>query len=184
MGGAFAVCPPCAFPSACVLIGARTPLERGPNGVRGGLMTSEQPDEVRLTYRQLAERLGISPDSARNKARRRHWQVTLDNRGTARVRVPLDELPSEPREPLADPRSEPRSHPDQPGVQEELNRARERIAQLEAELIEAKIRVGATEKTEQAKEAALREVIALLERQLERERARADRPWWRWLVGG
>jgi hypothetical protein len=147
-------------------------------------MTSEQPGEVRLTYRQLAERLGISPDSARNKARRRHWTVTLDNQGIAWVRAPLDELPPEPREPVLNLRSEPRSPPDQTEVQGELRRARARIAQLEAELIEAKIRVGATEKTEQAKEAALREVIALLERQLERERARADRPWWRWLVGG
>jgi hypothetical protein len=147
-------------------------------------MAGEQPGEALLTYRQLAARLGISPDSARNKARRRRWIVTLDNRGVARVRVPLDELPAEPPEPRLEPRSEPRSHPDQTGVQEELRRARERIARLEAELIDAKVQAAAAEKAEQAKEAALREVIAVLEQQLERERARADRPWWRWLVGG
>jgi hypothetical protein len=89
-------------------------------------MTNEQPGEALLTYRQLAARLGISPDSARNKARRRHWTVTLDNRGIARVRVPLDALPPEPSEPPAapvSPRSEPRSHLDQMRVQEELRQA-------------------------------------------------------------
>jgi hypothetical protein len=51
---------------------------------------------VVLTYRELGERLGIEPDSARARARRRGWRVMLDNHGVARVHVPPGELPNEP----------------------------------------------------------------------------------------
>jgi chromosome segregation ATPase len=47
---------------------------------------------VWLTYRELADRLGISPDGARMKARRRKWTATTDNAGSIRVSVPEAEL--------------------------------------------------------------------------------------------
>lgn len=64
-----------------------------------------------LTYAELAERLGITGDSARNLVRRRQWARKPGNDGTQRIGVPkeyLDErdmeeaLPS-PTEPPIDP---------------------------------------------------------------------------------
>ena len=64
-----------------------------------------------LTYSELAERLGITGDSARNLVRRRQWTRKPGNDGTQRIGVPkeyLDErdmeeaLPS-PTEPPIDP---------------------------------------------------------------------------------
>lgn len=61
----------------------------------------------RLTYRQLAERLGLSIDAARARVRRGKWLKITDNSGTVRVTVPAsalhtpdvqDELPSEQAE--------------------------------------------------------------------------------------
>src|SRR3954452_4252602 len=47
---------------------------------------------VRLSYRELAARLGMSPDAARIKARRRGWRVDIGNDGKATVTVQSDEL--------------------------------------------------------------------------------------------
>ncbi len=128
-------------------------------------------DEALLTYRQLAERLGITPDSARSKARRRRWSITLDNQGIARVRVPLDALPDAPPPRPERILVELGTHP----VQEELRRAREQIAELEAQLIEARA-VGIAA---DAKVAAERAIADELRRALEWHR----RPWWRRLLG-
>jgi hypothetical protein len=46
---------------------------------------------IRLTYKELAERLGITPDPARLKARGR-WRVDKGNDGRSWVTVPLAEL--------------------------------------------------------------------------------------------
>ena len=51
-------------------------------------MAGGDSGEVVLTYRELGERLGIEPDSARARARRHGWRVVLDNHGVARVHVP------------------------------------------------------------------------------------------------
>jgi hypothetical protein len=58
-------------------------------------------DTIRLTYRELAERLGIEPDSARIKARRLaksgRWKLIPDNHSGAAstVEVPVADLVSE-----------------------------------------------------------------------------------------
>jgi len=55
-----------------------------------------------LTYAELGERSGITPDSARLKAKRKaargEWQMLPPNRegGLVRIRVPLSELPEHP----------------------------------------------------------------------------------------
>ncbi len=59
-------------------------------------MPDDGQNDLVLTYRELGERLGIEPDSARARARRRGWRVMLDNHGVARVHVPPGELPDEP----------------------------------------------------------------------------------------
>src|SRR5689334_11438802 len=45
-------------------------------------------EPIWLTYRELADRLGISPDGARMKAKRRGWTATTDNEGHIRICVP------------------------------------------------------------------------------------------------
>lgn len=47
---------------------------------------------VAVTYRELADRLGIKPESARKTAQRKHWHRSMGNDGTVRVHVPLDAL--------------------------------------------------------------------------------------------
>lgn len=50
-------------------------------------------DTIALTYRELAERLGVKPESARKTAQRKRWRRSIANDGTARVHVPLEALP-------------------------------------------------------------------------------------------
>jgi hypothetical protein len=54
-------------------------------------------DTVPLTYRELGERLGLSPDSARIKAKRRKWQMIPGNHPSepVRVLVPIEFLSEE-----------------------------------------------------------------------------------------
>ena len=59
----------------------------GAEGLAYFLMTSEQ-----LTYRQIADRLGLSVDAARARVRRAQWLKITDNHGTVRVSVPVDAL--------------------------------------------------------------------------------------------
>jgi len=51
-------------------------------------------DTVSLTYRELAERLGVKLDSARKTVLRKKWQRVTGNDGTVRIHVPIDALPS------------------------------------------------------------------------------------------
>lgn len=45
---------------------------------------------IRLSYAELAERLGVSKEAAKSRARRAGWQRVLDNTGVARFNVPID----------------------------------------------------------------------------------------------
>lgn len=47
-------------------------------------------DTELLTYRELAERLGMKPESARKTAQRKGWHRTVGNDGLARVIVPVE----------------------------------------------------------------------------------------------
>lgn len=47
-------------------------------------------DTESLTYRELAERLGMKPESARKTAQRKGWHRTIGNDGLARVIVPVE----------------------------------------------------------------------------------------------
>lgn len=56
----------------------------------GGLL-----GDLFLTYSELAGRLKIKPDSAKRLAQRRKWVRVIGNDGLARVRVPLEAVPSD-----------------------------------------------------------------------------------------
>ena len=49
-------------------------------------------ETIALTYRELAERLGIKPESARKTAQRRRWHRTTANDGTTRIHVPVEAI--------------------------------------------------------------------------------------------
>lgn len=49
-------------------------------------------DTESLTYRELAEMLGVKPESARKTAQRKRWKRVTGNDGLARVLVPIEAL--------------------------------------------------------------------------------------------
>jgi len=49
-------------------------------------------DTESLTYRELAARLGVKPESARKTAQRKRWKRIAGNDGMARVLVPVEAL--------------------------------------------------------------------------------------------
>lgn len=134
---------------------------------------------LRLTYRELAERTGLTPEGARMLARRRHWQVIRGNDRRARVIVDDADLVVRP----------PGQPPGQPvavtGLEDEL---RARINDLEdladqraAELLAMTARAAHAE----GETKALRDALWDLSSRLDRAEAELRRPWWwRLLFGG
>lgn len=176
-------------------------------------MADDRPSELLLSYAELGERLGVSPDGARTRTKRSGWPVLLGNDGRARVRVAAFELPERPPEQtggktdqlaelnrllaefvakLRDRASTAEQEAEQ--ARAALGQEREKTIRLEAE--QAGVRAVATADVEAARRtaeeaiAARDELLAELRRSLEHERARAERleaearkPWWRRLVG-
>lgn len=111
-------------------------------------------ETVSLSYDELAERMRITPHSARNLVRRKRWKRTVGNDGKARVSVPVEALtvPSPP--PLEAPSPAAES-----GVM---------IARLEAQIDGLKALVEAERRRADAAEA-----------DRDRWHASANRPFWR-----
>ena len=60
-------------------------------------MTTDTTDTVWMTYDEMAEALGITPNSARRlAARNKHWPRRPGNDGRTRVGVPADRIPDKP----------------------------------------------------------------------------------------
>ncbi len=144
-------------------------------------------DIVWLTYREAAERLGMTLDSVRVKARRSKWTITTGNDGRHRVAVPVRLLDSalERSGASALERSIP-SAPEQSDLVAELRRQLEQVeARHDAEVRRLVDQVG------RERELWL-ERIDVAELRAERVEQRLDqvldvllterRPWWsRWL---
>lgn len=166
-----------------------------------------------LTYDELAERLGIERESARQHVKRKRWARRPGNDGKVRIGVPDEVLGERP-----DPGTEGETHPPQvpvqepehvpvqppahdPGVTEVLTRHIERLeVALEAALTRAADRDAvASDRDAVAGERdvltmqveALRAALAASEKDRDRwhETATripepvASRPWWRRLAG-
>ena len=112
-------------------------------------------DTITLTYRELAERLGIKPESARKTAQRRRWHRTTGNDGTVRVHVPV--------EVLNDPRDSTGDSPTDVHIQ---------LARLSAEIEGLRDVLAAERRRADAAEA-----------DRDRWHALAVRPWWKRLAG-
>jgi hypothetical protein len=149
----------------------------------------ERSDDLLLTFAELGERLGVSPDGARMRAKRESWPVERgnDSRAPARVRVPADALPEHP--PERRPKSEANGHDVEDRMAElaasvaelraAFDRTREMEVALRAELAEARTRAAVAEAKLEAERSGSATLIAELRQQL----ADARRPWWRRLVG-
>jgi len=111
-------------------------------------------ETIALTYRELADKMGVKLDSARKTVLRKKWQRVTGNDGTVRIYVPVDALPSHSD-----------SQPDSPG---DGLTVRELQAKVEAlgELLNSERR---------------RADAAELDR--DRWHAEAIKPWWRKLAG-
>lgn len=106
---------------------------------------------VWLTYDELAERLGIERESARQHVKRKHWARQRGNDGKVRIGVP-EEVLSARSEPDTEGGTEPVQAPVQPPVQDPGVTAvlTRHIERLEAQLEEALKRAG--DRDEVAKE--------------------------------
>src|SRR5215218_739843 len=98
---------------------------------------------VWLTYDELAERLGIERESARQHVKRKHWARQRGNDGKVRIGVP-EEVLSARSEPDTEGGTEPVQAPVQPPVQDPGVTAvlTRHIERLEAQLEEALKRAG------------------------------------------
>jgi hypothetical protein len=102
-------------------------------------------DTESLTYRELADRLGVKVESARKTVQRRRWQRATGNDGQVRVLVPVQYLPQSQGLPL-DPGSD--SHPDSSGVEVDAL-----VRELEAQIGGLKALVEAEQRRAAAAEA-------------------------------
>lgn len=169
------------------------------------------PDNVeKLAYRELADRLGISPDAARMKAKRKAkaglWRIIPGNHPSDRVLVelPTSDLNASERDGGEQPQRVkgeryPRTQPpEQVNALAEkflanLSEAQERIRALTDQLIEAKeahrrdaMELAAAEMREMGTKAELERAlvdVAVLKEQLRIIMKRQRRSWWRWVRG-
>src|SRR4051812_7596372 len=97
-------------------------------------------DTVWLTYDELAERLGIERESARQQVKRKHWPRRKGNDGKVRVGLPEEVLSarSEPDTVAgAELVQDPVQHPVQdPAVTQVLNRHIERLEEMLQDALE------------------------------------------------
>jgi hypothetical protein len=151
-----------------------------------------------LTYAEVADRLGVSPEAARSRAKRLGWRRQSGNDGRARVLVALDRRPPgggpvTPRSPPGQKTIDPalvtalESHiktlqTENEGLKQDLSTTRAdlsaHVETLKAQLAGAEARAGEeAAKTERAI-AAFESLAVKLEAMAE-----GRRPWWRRLVG-
>jgi len=115
-------------------------------------------ETIVLTYRELADKLGIKPESARKTAQRKRWKRTTGNDGTVRIHVPVESLQI-PRDGTVD------SPTDTASIRIQLARLSAEIDGLHGVL------------------AAERQRAHAAETDRDRWHALALRPWWKRLTG-
>jgi DNA primase len=150
--------------------------------------------ETWMTYADLAERLGVTAEAARQRAVRGRWRRQTGNDGKTLVLVEPDALAAKKRTPERRPDVQPNEHPDDArtvdalqahiatlkdalgkaeGVaaarEDDLRRERERIDQLTGELLRL---TGEAMVAAAARDDMKAEVDAM-----------RARPWWKRLVG-
>jgi hypothetical protein len=139
-------------------------------------MVEPSGDVLLLTYVELGTRLGVAPDTARLRAKRRGWEVQHGNDGKARVRVPSGDVPEQPPE---RPRRDHDGTPTVEGLLAELRETQADAADAHQEAAVALARLEGAERAHAVEVAAVRELVVELRKLLDDAR----RPWWRrWLA--
>jgi len=143
------------------------------------------PDTRWMTYRELADFLGMEEESARRRAQRERWKRRPGNDGRTRVAVPIDAKPAKggggdrggDKSSDVAPIVRGDHHPDElDKLRAELARERERTASAEREREAARIQAAAAEgegrvlRVELARE---RDRVATAEQEREAARVRA-----------
>ena len=134
-----------------------------------------------LTYAELGERLGISPEAARKKAKAARLPSTLGNDGRRRVSVDFCEL-RHTRRPAGH-RPEPLGPEARPDLRAgELGEFREEAART---YVQAAIEASLQERIRglEALAAEMRQSIEDLRVDRDAWRAQAQRSWWRRIAG-
>ena len=126
----------------------------------------DAPDRgmLQLTYREIGERIGRSPDAARQIAIRRGWRVSKGNDGSHRVAVPAHEVGEER------------------AASPVVGRDSDALAALIDDLGAWRVAAEAAREDAATARAQLAATERLVER-LERDVDMARRPWWRRWVG-
>lgn len=162
-------------------------------------------DTILLSYDELAERLGINRESARQLTLRKRWPRRKGNDGRARVEVPLDVLPvitsDSPSQNTFDETSAVHTltrHIER--LEQALDSAHERAGRFELERDEARNETRAAERDRDAARTQIEALKAVLEAEKSRTnvqidcvaelkaerdqwRDQAQRSWWRRMVG-
>jgi hypothetical protein len=132
-----------------------------------------------LTYVELAERLGVSVDGARMKARRAGWKKTKGNDGTVRVTVEESELIPSERSPNVK-----GTFPDH--ASEQVRALEGHIATLTQQVEHLQQQLGKAEAMAASERARVEDMTASLLKltgeMMASHQAQA-RPWWRRLAG-
>jgi hypothetical protein len=149
----------------------------------------ERSDDLLLTFAELGERLGVSPDGARMRAKREGWPVERgnDSRAPARVRVPVDALPEHPPERRSKSDGNASEFDERMAelaasmaeLRAAFDRTREIEVELRGELADTRTRAAVAEARLEAERSGSQALIAELRQQIEDAR----RPWWRRLAG-
>ena len=172
---------------------------------------AEREVERMLTYAELGERLGLSAEAARAKAKREQkagrWRIVHGNDGRARVRLPASAIPDRPpdRPPERSAAHTGNDRPDVPpdvrvdaaglsaevaalrAAVAELGDGRARMERLQIEAVEARMdAVRAIAERDATKAATAAEVEArnAVIEELRAELARLRLPFWRRWLGG
>jgi hypothetical protein len=138
-----------------------------------------------LSYQAVADRLGITPEAARSRAKRLGWRRQTGNDGRALVLVAL-----EPRPP-GDAPVTPRSPPGRKAVDQAIVTAVESHIKtlqgdneaLRAQLAASEARAAADLAAERTRADKAITAFASLADKLDALAAERARPWWRRLVG-
>jgi transcriptional regulator with XRE-family HTH domain len=151
----------------------------------------EEPKTVRLSYQELADRLGVPYDTARLRAKRL-WRVEKGNDRRPVVIVPLAELRTEPSANASAPEansSRARTEPEPNdsavvrSLRSALSEAEEALAEARERAIAAETKLEVLEEERDRERKLLEATIADLRRRLDTEEAHRRRPWWQKLLG-
>jgi hypothetical protein len=158
------------------------------------MIGASMADVLRLTYRELARRLGLTPDGARFLARRRMWPIENGNDGRKVIIVAETELAAEVERTAGDRGMNGGSSPDDQGMvgadgqadnvllaelrerlDHEVVELRQQVGELHGKLDAAqgqvadlRVQLATAQGEVAAKEAVLAEVRAQVEREITR----------------